>query len=225
MFSVHHTSADVIAAVKISSVYEALTGERPRATGAGKYRARAIWRDGDGFNISLDDSRNVWNDFVAGEGGGVLDLVQLVRGGTRQEALRWVADFGGTPLEERSFSPAERAEWVKARQDLERDLPDARFWKRASINLTEDLLTTLKAALFDSTVAPPGANQIYDIEQMLSRLRRIDGAELVTEYRDWRDRYPGMTAAMVRAAKEKERAEEKMLRAFLRQNDRGIQAA
>jgi hypothetical protein len=221
----NHTAADVIAAVRISNVYEALTGAKPRRAGLGKFRARAVYRDGDGPSLSLDDSRGVWHDFVTGESGGVLALVERIRGGSRQEALRWVADFAGMPLEEKAFSPAEQAEWVKKREELERDLPDARLWQRAAINMAEDLLVTLKAALFDPKLPPPGTFEIFDVEQMLARLRRIDDAELVAEHRWWQEYYPGMTAAMVRAVKARERTEERVLRGFLRQRGRGVQAA
>jgi hypothetical protein len=225
MNSIHQTSTDVIAAVKISDIYHALTGAKPRQAGAGKYRARAIWRDGDGVNVSLNDCRGCWYDFRTGEGGGVLDLVQLVRGGTRQEALLWLADYAGKPLADNPLSPSERAEWAKARRDLEQALPDARHWQRAAVNMSEDLLVTLKAALFDPTLPQPASNQIYDIEQMLSRLRRIDGTELVTEYHWWQERYPGMTNAMIRAVKAQDHAAGKMLRAFLGQGEPCVQAA
>jgi hypothetical protein len=211
-----NTASGVIGAVRISEVYTALAGGKPRQCGAGKFRARAEWRGGDGLSISLDDDRGVWFDFVTGEGGGVLDLVQLVRGGTRQEALRWVADLAGLPLADNQLSPTDRAEWIKKRQDLERDLPDARRWQRASVNMTEDLLTTLKAALFDPTLPQPDTFEIYDVEQMLARLRRLDGAELVTDYRWWVEHYPGMTAASVRAARERERTERRILLEYLR---------
>jgi hypothetical protein len=143
-------------------------------------------------------------------------LVQRVRGGTRQEALRWTVDLAGIPLADNPLSPAERADWAKGRQEIERDLPDARLWQRASINMSEDLLTTLKAALFDPTLLQPATNEIYNIENMLSRLRRLDSTDLVAEYHDWRDRFPGITAALVRAAKDRERTERRVLLAYLR---------
>ena len=121
---VHHTSADVIAATKISQAYEALTGERPRQAGAGRYRARAVWRDGVGFNVALDDSSGGWYDFVAGEGGGVLDLVQLVRGGTRQEALKFVAGIAGITLDDNPLSLAERERYRLQKAIADREAAD-----------------------------------------------------------------------------------------------------
>jgi hypothetical protein len=220
-----HTAADVVRAVHISQAYRSLTGAEPRHAGNARYRVRAVWRDGDGLSVSLDDSRGVWHDFVTGEGGGVLDLVQLIRGGTKHEALRWVADFAGMPLEEKPFSPADRAEWAKKRQDLEQALPDARRWQRAAVNMTEDVLVTLKAALFDPALDQPDTFEIYNAEQLLSRLRRIDGEELVLEYRRWLESCPGMAAAMARAMKERERLEERTLLELLRQSEPGVEAA
>lgn len=211
-----NTAADVVGAIRISELYQALTGAKPRSTGACKYRARAVWRDGNGLNVSLDDSRGTWFDFRDGCGGGVLDLVQHVRGGSRQEALRWVADFAGIALSDDTFSPAERAEWAQKRRELEKEQPDARYWKRAAINMSEELLTGLKAGLVDPALPQPDTFEIYHVENMLSRLRRIDGAELVADFRSWRDQYPGITAALVRAAKDRERTERQVLLAYLK---------
>jgi hypothetical protein len=59
-----------------------------------------MWRGGDGFNVSLNDTRSVWHDFTTDEGGGVLDLVARIRGGDRQDALRWLAAFAGIRLDQ-----------------------------------------------------------------------------------------------------------------------------
>src|SRR5689334_18557606 len=85
---------EILASIKISQVYRALTGKEPRRSGVNRWRAVAVWRGGDGFNVSLDDGRGLWHDFTTGEGGGILDLVVRVVGGSRQDALRWVADLG-----------------------------------------------------------------------------------------------------------------------------------
>lgn len=91
--------------VRISDVYAALTGRKLRRTGVDTWRGQAWWRNGNGLNVRLDDSRGVWKDFVTNEGGGVLALVVRIRGGTRQDALRWVADFAGVPRRHASDIP------------------------------------------------------------------------------------------------------------------------
>jgi hypothetical protein len=70
---------EILGHVQISDVYQALMGVKPRQTGQDTRLARAIWRGGDGFNVSMDDARGLWHDFTTNEGGGILDLVVRVR--------------------------------------------------------------------------------------------------------------------------------------------------
>jgi len=100
--------ADLLSHVRISDVYRVLTGAEPRQTGANRWRARAIWRGGNGWNVSLNDSRGGWKDFVTSDRGGVLDLVVRVRGGSRADGLRWLADYAGVALEDAPLSPEDR---------------------------------------------------------------------------------------------------------------------
>ena len=202
-----------MAGVQVSAVYQALTGVKPRRTGKDTCRAPATWRGGDGNNVSLDDSRGVWHDFVTNEGGGVLDLVIRVRGGNRADALRWCADLAGMPMDDTPLSAAERARWARERREIERDMPAARYWRRAAVTLGEETLVNLKAALFDPTLPRPEIGEIADITQQVARWGRLDGAELVSEYRGWREREPGLTAGMVHVARLREKAE---VRALLR---------
>ena len=204
---------EIVAGVQVSAVYQALTGVKPRRTGKDTCRAPATWRGGDGNNVSLDDSRGVWHDFVTNEGGGVLDLVIRVRGGNRADALRWCADLAGMPMDDTPLSAAERARWARERREIERDTPAARYWRRAAVTLGEETLVNLKAALFDPTLPRPEIGEIADITQQVTRWVRLDGAELVSEYRAWREREPGLTAGMVHAARLREKAE---VRALLR---------
>jgi hypothetical protein len=206
---------DILSRVRISQVYQALTGVQPRGRGD-VWRAPAVWRKGDGFNVSLDDSRGVWHDFTTDDGGGILDLVVRVRGGTRADALRWCGDLAGVPLEDRTYSAEDRARWAQAQKELESELPTAEYWRRAAVSMTEDILDSLKAALFDPTLPRPDVGEIFRVESLLASLRRKDGAELIAEYHWWLERHPGMTAALVRAAKQRERAERRALSAFLR---------
>jgi hypothetical protein len=206
---------DVLASVRISEVYQALSGVAPRRTGSDIYRALAVWRGGDSLNVSMDDTKNVFHDFVDDSGGGVLDLVVRVRGGSRQDALKWLADFAGVPLQDQPLSAEERRRWAEERQQVEQYLPDAQYWRRAAVNLVEETLDRLKAALFDPTLPRPEVNEVYNVERVLSRLRRIEGLELVTEYREWAEEQPHSTAYMVTWAKKQERVERAALLEFL----------
>jgi hypothetical protein len=211
-----HTAQDIIASVRISDVYGVLAGNQPRRTGTDTWRAPATWRGGDGFNVSLDDSRGVYHDFVDDSGGGVLDLVQRIRGGTRQDALRWVADFAGIPLNDQPLSPEDRRRWARERQEIEQHLTDAQYWRRAVVKFTDELLDSLKAALFDPTLPQPALNEIYNVECVLARLQHLDGRELVNEYLESAKEQPFLCAHMVAWAKTQERIERAALLEFLR---------
>src|SRR5205807_1761550 len=102
------TASDVLTQLRISEAYRSLTGADLRRTGIDRYRVRATWRDGDGLNVALDDSRGAWYDHVANEGGGILDLIIRVNGGTRRGALRWAAECAGVDLDDLPISHEDR---------------------------------------------------------------------------------------------------------------------
>jgi hypothetical protein len=87
-----------------------------------------VWRDGDGLNVSLDDNRRVWHDFVTDEGGGVLDLIVQIRGGSRQEALRWLADFAGMIIDH-PLTRVERERYRRQSAVAEREANDLVRWR------------------------------------------------------------------------------------------------
>ena len=215
----------ILSGVKISEIYHSLTGKPPRRTGADTFRAPAAWRKGDGLNVSMDDSRGIWHDFVTDEGGGVLDLIVRLRGGNRQDALRWLAGFAGVPLEDKPLSPVEREDWARRQREIEAILPTARYWRAEAVCTAETILTEIKSRLFDplppapddlSQPAPLRGKGIFELEEALTRLRALEGADLVADFRGWERDYPGMTAMMVRSAKHREHAAQRALLAYLR---------
>jgi hypothetical protein len=212
-------AADIIGALKISGVYAALGGLKLRGN-----RGRAFWRDGDGFNVALNDEKGTWYDHRDKRGGGVLDLIVQVRGGSKADALRWLADFAGIGLTHKPVTAAERTAYVRERAALERDLPDARYWRRALVVMIEDDLFLLKAALFDASEGPANTYLIAAYERILARLRHAGDTVLVFEYRAWRAELPRECAALVRWARERERAEVRALLAYLGATDRGAAA-
>ncbi len=209
------SAAEILSRVRIGDVWRELGGGKLLRTRDDAYRGQAWWRNGDGWNIALNASRGVWHDFVANEGGGILDLIVRVRGGKRADALRWVAGLSGLSIDDTPLSPQNRERWAEERCEFERDLPAARYWRRAAIDMTEDLLATLKTALFDQTMPQPEIGEIRDVEALFGLLRRADGATLIEEYRWWLAHHPGMTTAMIRAVKARVRAERKALLAYL----------
>ena len=211
-------SRDVLTCIKISEACHTLTGIAPRRCGPSKYRAVATWRGGDGYTVSLDDSKGVWHDPVPDEGGGVLDLIVRVQGGNRAEALRWAADLVGIPLDNKPFTKADRARWAAERRELERALPGARYWRRAAIELSEELLSVLKAALFDGPAEKIDFDGIRDTTRLLARLRRMDGAELVAELHSWMESHPQLTSAMIQSARTRETAERRAIQIYMEMN-------
>ena len=204
---------DVLACVKISEVYRALGGPELR-----RMRGPAFWRDGDGFNVALDDARGVWHDKVADVGGGVLDLIVHARGGNRADALRFAAELAGIPLDDRPLSPAERNRWAQQKRRLELELPRARYWRRAAIEMSEELLTVLKSALFDGPADKIDFDGLRDTTRLLARLQRIDGAELVAEFHSWMESHPQLASAMVQAAQTRETAERRAIQVYVEMN-------
>jgi hypothetical protein len=107
------TTAEIVAARPISEIWVGLGGEPPK-----RGRARAFDRNGDNPDaVSLNDEKGCWYDFVTGEGGGILDLIQRVRGCDRGAALLWLSDFTGRPLNNRPLTAEERRQYARARQE------------------------------------------------------------------------------------------------------------
>ena len=79
-----------ISQIRISEVWHALGGGELQHN-----RGRAFWRKGDGWNVKIDDAKGSYFDHARGVGGGVLDLIQLARGGSRAEAMEWLKAFTG----------------------------------------------------------------------------------------------------------------------------------
>jgi hypothetical protein len=215
-----NATTEILSRVRISQVYVELGGPTPRGN-----RVPAFWRGGDGLNVSLDDKRGVWHDFTTDDGGGVLDLVARVRGGSRADALRWCAELAGVPLEDKPLSPIERESWARGRRDLERNLPIAQCWQRAAISMTEELLDQLKAGLSNPNLPQPEIGEIRGAESLLVSLRRKDGAALIDEYRAWLEEHPGLTAALVASAWRREQAQRQAVVEYLRQTEQPRGAA
>lgn len=98
-----------IADLNIVEVWSALGGG-PLQRG----RGRAFWRGGDGFNVEIYPRTGTWRDHRAGEGGGILRLIELALGCDRRVALAWLADNFGIAMLERT--PEERRAWQRKRQ-------------------------------------------------------------------------------------------------------------
>jgi len=119
---------DIIFAQPIGATWQQLGGDPPR-----RGRARAFYREGGNPGaVSLNDEKACWHDFVTGEGGGVLDLVQRIRGCNRADALRWLSETVGIPLEARPVGERRAYAVRGARAELEASqlARDAADWER-----------------------------------------------------------------------------------------------
>jgi hypothetical protein len=197
---------DVIDRVQISKLWRALGGQELH-----RGRGRAFWRRGNGWNVSINEVKKTWYDHAAGEGGGLLDLVARVRGGGRQESLRWLADLGGVKLDDSLTDRKQRAEWARERKAFERDLRDARYWRRGAVALIESDLAIEKSKLFDSAAGQPDFGRIDAYEAILGRVRDIGDLTLVEEYRAFKAADSRTAAAFIRWAKAREQAEVRAL--------------
>lgn len=196
------TVTDLIAATKISDVWVALGGDPPSKHG----RARAFYRDGRNADaVSLNGSKACWHDFVTGAGGGVLDLIQHVLGCDRGAALRWLATFTGVPLTDRAPTAAERRSLSARRERDQREMLDAEAWRIAVECVAEEILDAL----------PEAVPARYLPTQLLLRLRASRPAALLTFFREWMERDPRLTAALVYAGARSRRRQADRLARFI----------
>lgn len=193
---------EIISRVSMSALWRALGGGELR-----RGRGQAFWRDGNGWNVSLCDAKGSWFDHRDNIGGGLLDFVVHVRGGSRQDALHLVAELAGVPLDNQT--PAERSDWIRAAKEMERLLPSAEHWRATALALCEEQLVTLKEA----PLATIQASGIAWWTRQERRLRRLTGASLLEVYKEALSRDSALVIAMVRRAVDQERL---AVRAILR---------
>lgn len=159
-------------------------------------------------SFSVDSIKQRWHCFGCHLGGDAFDFLMRIEGIGFRVAKFHLAEMVGIVIEDRTLSPEDARAWAAEKRAVARDLPSARLWRRAALVLGDDTLTLLKAAIFDPTVdVNPSVGEIMLLESRLARWLKIDGAELVAEYREWRERDPRTTAAMVKAGAKRERAD------------------
>ena len=142
------TARDLIDGTDIEAIWTALGGA-PLRHGRGK----AFWRDGDGFNVSVNADRNIYYDHRDGVGGGVLDLIRAVLDCDKRAAIHWLADQQGVTLDDNRLTPSERRAWAQKRARAERD---------------SDKLTARRQGVIDDLRAR--RNRAWDDERTASRL-------------------------------------------------------
>jgi hypothetical protein len=121
--------------------------------------------------------------------GGKLALIGQVLHLERRDAVRWLAATFNLEIGP-AMNRAERQTWADRREQDQRDKQEAEYWKFGAIMFWEWILEEL----------PEAVPARYVPTQELLRMKAVrDGAELLTTYRNYRDRLPRFTAAQVYA--------------------------
>lgn len=191
---------ELLGRVSITEVWMALGGESPR-----RGRSRAFWRNGDGLAVSLDDAKGVWYDFRDGVGGGILDLIQHVRGGTRSDAIRWLVAWAGMPLQPNNGGLGFARDHARRRRGATTEARAFLAWRERLLRALQDYRETVLRALHrarryirdHSLDSPLGelAAEVYetcearleDLDCRFDLLRRTDQRTLRFLVRRWRD--------------------------------------
>jgi hypothetical protein len=194
MASIQPPIAEIKELADIRHVYRALGGPKLR----GK-RGPAFWRGGTHFSVSLDPCKGLWCDHAAGEGGDVVALVRRVRECGFLEAAAWLAEHTGVRV----------SAWTRQDRGGDNDWPtDLRFatwWAAAAAVLADEALECL----------PWWSLERREPTALLKEIRQ-GGAALVDEYREWRRRFPALTAAMTKAGRRGEARVQRRLAVWLR---------
>lgn len=109
----NHFNADDVRKIRIADYLES---RNIKVKGG---RCAAIWRGGDGRNVSIDTSKNCWYDHKENEGGSVIDLCMKIEGLSLPEAVDALGQrYGLAPDESgakrpRKPKPPETPDWVK----------------------------------------------------------------------------------------------------------------
>jgi hypothetical protein len=184
----------------IRDVWAALGGGKLRGS-----RGQAFWRRGDGYNVAIHAGRGTWHDFVSGEGGDVIALVETVRQCDFKAAVQWLADHLGVNL---SPVPGRRA--TPRDTDWASDLRSARWWRIAARACAETLLESL----------PDYGPERRGLMSLINDIS-LGPASLVSEFRHWRQENPRLTWALVRAGRLSDARLQRRLARWLMERERG----
>jgi hypothetical protein len=191
------TAAEIVSHARISQVWGVLGGGEIK-----RNRSRAFWRSGDGWSVSLDDDKNCWFDHRDAIGGGVLDLIQHVRGGSRAEALRWLSEFYALPL---NGAPREvRRRYGKARRRAPGLALAAEIWHIERLAELDEL--KLDAVERDDMLALEAAAREDDLLR-----NHLNATGIIRAYLNAKEKWPEHTAALVAQGKKWRRASEAAL--------------
>ena len=162
MGAAHVTLAEAISSVHITEVWDAL-GLGP----VRHRRGRAFWRNGDGFNVSLDDQKSARFDYVQGKGGGVLDLITLALECDRAGAVAWLSETFALDIDQqRRLTTEEKRRYARAQAEAEMLLA----WRAAYLddlreqrNFHLRMYHTAIRFILSHSLNHPNANAVSDV--------------------------------------------------------------
>jgi CHC2 zinc finger len=143
-----------------------------------------------------------------------IGFLERVRGQNFREVLDFLGARYGVPILPLVRSTTERQNWAVQQQAIERDLPNARLWKRAALELCDEVLDDCKERFFRG-FKDVEAQEIYALTRFSEHLRKVDGRALAEEWISWKRNKPELTSALVRVGRALETADQRAVRAFL----------
>lgn len=190
----------VIGAVRIEDVWRALGGGELR-----RGRGRAFWRDGDGLNVALDPKRGTWRDFATNAGGGILQLIQTVRGCSKGEAFEWLADLAGVALT--PFSADRRRRYAEASQRAAERAKLAIWWLESRCEALEELKRSCNGddGTWDEAALAAASGELF-------RLHQMDAAAVLSEFSKARQTEPARTRELIQAGRAYQEQEDQVFR-------------
>lgn len=155
-------------------------------------RVPALWRKTKDRNVSLDDSKGCYFDFVSGTGGGILDLVVQAHGCTRSDAYKWLAlEFN---LETKDLTPVERKAHGEARQIGKILARDALWWWMAKCSDLENCKRDIVQAGSEPFELAQVSNELY-------RLQSLEPVGIVSEFAKHEAADPEACEELIRAGR------------------------
>jgi hypothetical protein len=182
---------EIIGGVSITDVFVGLGGDQPEHG-----RARAFWREGDNCQaVALNDSKGCWYDHRDNIGGGVLDLIRRVRGGTRADALEWLAELKGVSMDSRPLR--------------DRTSIAATWQHRRESDYFVGVARIMSETALESLAPEDPSRAIYT--ELLAAL----STSPLSEYTAWCEHQPQVAAALVRAGRSRQRRLQTALATFI----------
>jgi DNA primase len=155
-----------------------------------RWRGPCPIHGGRDANFSVDCETGLWKCFSqCGRGGDMVALEMVLTSATWRDAVTEIERIIGRSLLRGPANLSQRRAGARKRSRDQRDRDDAEVWRLASEYMFELVLEELPEAV---------PERHYPTQQLLT-LRAAHGPDLLRLYRDYKDREPRLTAALVYA--------------------------